>query len=176
MQRLTLLRHAKSGWDNPALGDHDRPLDARGERAAAVMAIYMAQQDLIPSCILCSSAVRTQATANMLSRIWTTTDKKVPEQLIDQKLYLSSSDYIMAAAITEADQWDHILVLAHNPGMEHLVELLDPMNTRLSDSAMNQTGFPTAALASFTNPPMNWTDWRISPPSLTHFTKPKDLV
>ena len=176
MQRLTLLRHAKSGWDNPALGDHDRLLDARGERAAATMAMYMAQQDIIPSCILCSSAVRTQATAHMLSRIWTAIDKKIPEQLIDEKLYLASSDYIMAVAITQANHWDHILVLAHNPGLEHLVDLLDPMNTRASRAAIDQTGFPTTALASFTDPPMGWADWCTSPPSLTHFAKPKDLV
>ena len=29
MKRLILTRHAKSSWDDPALEDHDRPLNAR---------------------------------------------------------------------------------------------------------------------------------------------------
>ena len=30
MKNLFLLRHAKSSWDNAALGDFDRPLSKRG--------------------------------------------------------------------------------------------------------------------------------------------------
>ena len=30
MKTLTLLRHAKSGWDDPVARDFDRPLNARG--------------------------------------------------------------------------------------------------------------------------------------------------
>ena len=33
MKTLYLLRHAKSDWGDSGLDDHDRPLDARGERA-----------------------------------------------------------------------------------------------------------------------------------------------
>ncbi|MFN3796965.1 MAG: histidine phosphatase family protein, partial [Sphingobium yanoikuyae] len=34
MKRLTLLRHAKSDWDDPVARDFDRPLNRRGEKAA----------------------------------------------------------------------------------------------------------------------------------------------
>jgi hypothetical protein len=34
MKHLFLLRHAKAGWDDPALADRDRPLALRGRRAA----------------------------------------------------------------------------------------------------------------------------------------------
>ena len=34
MKTLTLLRHAKSGYDDPLLRDFDRPLNDRGRRAA----------------------------------------------------------------------------------------------------------------------------------------------
>ena len=33
MRRLTLLRHAKSSWEDPELDDFDRPLNPRGLRA-----------------------------------------------------------------------------------------------------------------------------------------------
>ena len=32
--QLQLLRHAKSSWDSPGLTDHQRPLNARGRKAA----------------------------------------------------------------------------------------------------------------------------------------------
>ncbi|RZM06421.1 MAG: histidine phosphatase family protein, partial [Sphingomonas sp.] len=31
MKTLTLLRHAKSGWDDPVARDFDRPLNAKGK-------------------------------------------------------------------------------------------------------------------------------------------------
>ena len=34
MKTLTLLRHAKSSWDDPVARDFDRPLNARGRKAA----------------------------------------------------------------------------------------------------------------------------------------------
>ena len=42
MKTLYILRHAKSGWEDLTLPDHDRPLDPRGERAALVVGRYMA--------------------------------------------------------------------------------------------------------------------------------------
>ena len=36
MKKLTLLRHAKSSWDDPVERDFDRPLNKKGKRAAAV--------------------------------------------------------------------------------------------------------------------------------------------
>ena len=41
MLTVTLLRHAKSSWDNPELTDFDRPLSHRGAKAARVMAEAM---------------------------------------------------------------------------------------------------------------------------------------
>ena len=34
MKTLLILRHAKSSWDDPALDDHERPLNKRGRRDA----------------------------------------------------------------------------------------------------------------------------------------------
>ena len=41
MKTLTLLRHAKSGWDDPVARDFDRPLNAKGKRAAAMVGRHM---------------------------------------------------------------------------------------------------------------------------------------
>jgi phosphohistidine phosphatase len=66
MKTLYLLRHAKSDWGDPGLDDHDRPLAARGARAAAVVGVHFAQQGYRPSLVLCSSARRTRQTLESL--------------------------------------------------------------------------------------------------------------
>ena len=43
MHLLTLVRHAKSSWDDSELSDFDRPLNERGERVAPEMAQRMAR-------------------------------------------------------------------------------------------------------------------------------------
>ncbi len=63
---LSLLRHAKSTWDDPALPDHERPLAPRGIKAAARISRYLTQEALIPDLVLCSDAVRTRATHALL--------------------------------------------------------------------------------------------------------------
>ena len=37
MKTLTVLRHAKSSWDDAVARDFDRPLNARGQRAAVTV-------------------------------------------------------------------------------------------------------------------------------------------
>lgn len=62
MLRLILVRHAKSGWDDPGLDDHDRPLAPRGRRAAGWLGTALRDGGFLPETILCSSALRTRQT------------------------------------------------------------------------------------------------------------------
>src|SRR5512138_2218530 len=68
MKTLLLLRHAKSSWKHPELGDHDRPLNKRGKRTAPLLGALLQDQGLIPDLILCSSAVRTHDTAFLVAK------------------------------------------------------------------------------------------------------------
>jgi len=43
--KLILMRHAKSGWDDP-VEDHDRPLNSRGRISAEVMGNGYKQRDI----------------------------------------------------------------------------------------------------------------------------------
>ena len=67
MKRLWLLRHAKSSWDDPGLADHDRPLAPRGRKAGKRMRRWAAEHDVRPDLVLCSTAVRAQATLELVA-------------------------------------------------------------------------------------------------------------
>ena len=62
MKNLTLLRHAKSGWDDPAIRDFDRPLNPRGRRAARTVGAEMKAQGLGFDLVLASPARRVAET------------------------------------------------------------------------------------------------------------------
>ena len=42
---LFLVRHAKSSWKDPALSDHDRPLNQRGKQNAPLMAARLRKEE-----------------------------------------------------------------------------------------------------------------------------------
>ncbi|MHC4992311.1 MAG: SixA phosphatase family protein, partial [Planctomycetota bacterium] len=65
MKTLLLLRHAKSSHAVPG-PDHDRPLNERGERDAPRMGQLLAEMDLLPDVIVCSTATRARSTAELL--------------------------------------------------------------------------------------------------------------
>ena len=48
MKTLLVLRHAKSSWSDPALDDHERPLNKRGRRDAPRMGELVREYGLIP--------------------------------------------------------------------------------------------------------------------------------
>ena len=58
MKRLTLLRHAKSDWDDPVARDFDRPLNRRGDKAARLMGQFAARQAMRFDQLVASPAER----------------------------------------------------------------------------------------------------------------------
>src|SRR5206468_9601897 len=58
MKILTLLRHAKSGWDDPVKRDFDRPLNPRGRRAARTVGREMRNLGLAYDRVVASPARR----------------------------------------------------------------------------------------------------------------------
>ena len=63
MKTLLLLRHAKSSWKDKDASDHDRPLNKRGKRNAALMGWLLQKEVLVPDIIVSSTAVRARDTA-----------------------------------------------------------------------------------------------------------------
>lgn len=135
---LVLMRHAKSAYPE-GVGDHDRPLSARGRRDAPVAGHVLA--DVVPQVdlALVSTATRAQQTwALAADSLEVGQVKDVPE------LYLASAD-AMLRRIRDVTA-NSLLIVSHNPGTEILAEQL----TRDTSSPMYRrmlTKFPTAAFA-----------------------------
>ncbi len=171
MKTLYLLRHAKSFWGDPGLDDHDRPLEPRGERAAAVMGVYFAQQEYHPTTVLCSSARRTRQTLEALLPYL----PGDPELVIEERIYLASSGQLLSRVQEVDDSQPRVLLLGHNPDIADLARTLagsgEPTSLRRLASR-----FPTAALAACEFDLERWRDLGPGRGRLLAYATPKDLV
>ena len=116
MRTLILMRHAKSDWSSPQQADHERPLNARGRRAALAMADHLIKQAIQVDVILVSSAVRAQQTIELMrgalgqaAVLWT-----------EPSLYLASPQEIAMHIHGLHDSWSRAMVVGHNPGISQL--------------------------------------------------------
>ncbi|KYO50078.1 histidine phosphatase family protein [Tistrella mobilis] len=166
MPRLILLRHAKSAWDDPALADHDRPLNRRGRAAARLMAKPVAEA--APDLVLCSTARRTRETVEHMVNAGAFPAGRVVH---DAALYHAAPAAILAVVGTHAAGHAAVMVVGHNPGLH---ELAASMATAGDDQARAALAakFPTAALAVLD---LAGPGWRPGDARLTRFVTPRML-
>jgi phosphohistidine phosphatase len=120
VKQLLILRHAESGSVPPGLDDHDRPLTQRGRDAASRVGRLLLAHDLLPQRIICSDAVRTQTTADLMREVIDNTG----ELIITHKLYLADASNVIDLLSEQPDGCDRVMVIGHNPGLEDLLEQL----------------------------------------------------
>jgi phosphohistidine phosphatase len=171
MKQLILLRHAKSSWDDPDLADFDRPLGERGIRTAPLLGKEMAARRWLPDKAIVSSALRTRDTWRMISAEW---PNFRPLVSFSDDIYEAPSEKILKVIRGTEEAIETLLVVGHNPGLEHLGKLLASRDS--AEKAMRRLNrkFPTGALARFTfyGP---WAELDFASATLTHCVKPKDI-
>ena len=171
MLTLSLLRHAKSSWDDVELDDFERPLSKRGASAAPEMGRAISRLGLKPDLVLSSSAVRTRATVALVLLEF---DPPAPEVRFDEGLYLASPAMILTAIRSVEASVKTLLVVGHNPGMHGLAMELAGVAKR-EDMAQMATKFPTAALACMTFDADAWQDVGPGLGQLKVFLTPRTL-
>ena len=170
MKTLTILRHAKSGWDDPLLRDFDRPLNAKGQRAARLMGHHLASLGLRFDHIVASSAVRVRETIDDFARGYG--DLAAPEW--DKTLYLASADTLIDHLHALPDDAHRVLLVGHNPGLEELVLLLARDDGSHARDAV-EVKFPTASVAEIDFAVDRWADAKAGGGVLVRFIRPRDL-
>lgn len=172
MKSLTILRHAKSGWDAPVERDFDRPINTRGQRGAALIGQYLGQQRLPVDRIVASPAVRVTETLDIFLPA-SGLDGIEPHW--DRRIYLASAATLIDVIREGGRDADHLLVAGHNPGLEDLILMLVPQSADDGLRDAVEEKLPTAALARLELP---IDDWRLIEPGsarLTAFVRPRDL-
>ncbi|WP_426167190.1 SixA phosphatase family protein [Sandarakinorhabdus sp. DWP1-3-1] len=174
MKTLTLLRHAKSGYDDPLLRDFDRPLNDRGRQAATVVGKWLRKAQTrgdMPEFdhVAASPAVRCKQTIDgvevgLRGRL---------APIYETRIYLASSATLTELVAGFADHHQHALLVGHNPGLEDLLlELVPPGDPLRAEAELK---YPTATLARLDLHIDNWAKVDGGRATLTHFIRPRDL-
>ncbi|WP_165772264.1 SixA phosphatase family protein [Niveispirillum lacus] len=175
MKTLYLLRHAKSDWDDPRLADHDRPLSARGHRAAATMANYWAARKggpPRPELVVCSTAVRARATLDIVAASW---GPDLPPITFDRGLYLCGEELLLDRVKAVPDAVAGVLFVGHNPDFQLLArDLCGRGDAGLRQSLVAK--LPTCSFVEITVPDgVTWRDLTWGSCTLSGFIRPRDL-
>lgn len=167
MKTLTLLRHAKSTWDDPVARDFDRPLNGRGRRAAARIGQWLADADATFDDVRASPAVRVRQTIEGVEDGL----HRPLRPVFEQRIYLASA--VTLLDIVQGFSGDAALLIGHNPGLEDLLLLLTPAADPLRGEV--EIKYPTATLAVLDLDVSTWRDAGPGLATLRHFIRPRDL-
>jgi len=126
MKTIAIIRHAKSSWTNANLRDHDRPLNARGERDAPIMAKHLLNNEYQINKIVTSTAKRAEQTAKSFADL---------HQVTSDNFYTSPNLYHAGIGdwITVLEEYWHLVddsqesliaFYAHNPGITNIINWL----------------------------------------------------
>jgi phosphohistidine phosphatase len=169
VKTLTLLRHAKSGWDDGVQRDFDRPLNAKGKRAAVSMGRHIRAEGLRFDHLVASPALRVAETLEAFASGY----GRLPEVVADRRIYMASAATLLEVVCDLPPSADAALMVGHNPGLEDLVLMLVPGGGTPRDAVEEK--YPTASVAELRFAVENWAAVKAGGGVLVRFVRPRDL-
>ena len=122
MKTLLIIRHAKSGWDDPSLSDFNRTLTERGKSDAVMMAKRIKNNSIKIDAFVSSPAKRAKKTAKIFMKEY---EKNEKDLLLIPSLYEPSvADYYDAVESLD-DKNDTVAIFSHNPGITKFINSLE---------------------------------------------------
>src|SRR2546430_1319605 len=158
MRTLTLIRHAKSSWDYPELGDFERPLNPRGRRDAPAMAARLLRLPPKPDLLVSSPALRALTTARLFAEVF---GVKAEDVAVNAKIYEATPHALIGIAQGFDDALRHVMLFGHNPGISHCAHLF-------ADCSFDE--MPTCAAARIEFEVKSWNDVGHGTGELVHYT------
>ena len=160
MRRLTLIRHAKSSWNDIGLDDFDRPLNPRGLRSAPRMGVVLQKEQVTFDLIVSSPALRAITTAQLIADKIGYPTANIRE---DALIYESTVKALMEVVHSLGDEYVSIALVGHNPGISGLTYFL---------SNQSVSSFPTCAVAELELSAEYWPDVSAKSGVLIRYTYP----
>ena len=169
MKRLTVLRHAKSSWDDHNLDDFDRPLNDRGRKAAKRIGREFKERGFRFDLVIASPAARVRETIYGLEEKF----EFGASMRFDERIYLAPLELLLSVVRDLPDDIEGPLLVGHNPGLEQLTLELTAGEGRERSSV--EKGLPTAAVAVIDLPAKAWSRVEANSGTLKELILPREL-
>ena len=160
------MRHAKSDWSGSGNSDFERPINERGKKSAVTIGQWLLDNEHIPQQIVSSSAVRARQTTEL---VVSTISPEIVSY--DEQLYLASVKTLLQLISDYKTGLNSLMVVAHNPGLEELVDQLIAKSDQL-DSGITSMTTANVAIFEYSD---NQFDINSDKGQLVHFIKPSDI-
>jgi len=122
---LTLVRHAKSSWNNADLSDFDRPLNSRGLKNAPEMGGRLSDANYQVDIILSSPATRAITTAEYIAA---EIEYNLRNIQLREEIYEASVNALLYLISSVDEKYKTIMLVGHNPGFTQLCNYLCDAN------------------------------------------------
>ena len=163
------MRHAKSDWSDPGTSDFDRPISKRGRKNAKRIGQWMADNNYLPQKIISSPAKRARQTTELITMQLSRVNQEKIQY--DDDLYLAGLDALMECIRIYKNNLNSLMLVAHNPGMEQLVNCLSDKSAKADINGISMT---TANLVIYKYANNDF-DPELDKGELLEFIKPKEL-
>jgi phosphohistidine phosphatase len=161
MKTILLARHAKSSHSLGISSDFERPLNERGMQDAAEMGKRLFKKKIPIDLFVSSPALRAKTTAEIIADTY---ERKKKEILLVPSLYQAAPDQFADVIRTLDDQYDHVALFAHNPGITLFAASLT--TTQIDH-------MPTGSVFAVTAPVDSWKDFQKATKSFSFFMRPE---
>lgn len=162
MKTVFLLRHAKSSWAEPGLGDDERPLNKRGRQDAPRMGRRFDQLNHKVGRVILSPARRAQQTFRLFSEAgnihW-------PEPDTDNTLYFQGPQEIQNLVRAQDNIHATLLLVFHNPDITRIANLA--RGNRINN-------IPTCGILQLSAEIDEWRQWSWAGSEAVFFDFPKN--
>lgn len=142
--RLVLLRHAKAEHTD-AVVDHARPLAIPGRRQATAVGGALAASGHAPDHVLCSSALRTRQTWDLVRLALAAAGAPEPPADVSDDLYDAGTGDLLDLVRSVPEDVRTLLVVGHEPTVSHVAAALAGPGSDETVTARVRVGVPTAA-------------------------------
>jgi phosphohistidine phosphatase len=120
-KNLFLFRHAEAAAKESRQDDRTRDLTSTGIKQALHMGAWFREQNFSFDLIISSPAVRAQQTATLAAEGMKLDNPKI---IFDDTLYEASVRHLLQCINNIEDTDQHVLIVAHNPGISYVAEYL----------------------------------------------------
>ncbi len=118
MKLLTIVRHAKSSWDNFEISDHDRTIKPIGEQKTKKIITYLNNYGLKVDLLIFSTAKRAQQTAILVADGIGYDQSSI---IYKKSIYHAFKDDIYDELYGINNEVESVLLVGHNPTLTDFV-------------------------------------------------------